>query len=57
MKSGCGYTAPMDELEQRIAAHELALSEVVAHLDRARIMKGVKAIWAGSSSESLNGSE
>jgi hypothetical protein len=37
----------VDDLEQRIAAHELALIEVVAHVDQAQIMEGVKAIRAG----------
>ena len=37
----------MDEIAQRIAAHELALIEVVAHIDRDHIREGIKAIRAG----------
>jgi hypothetical protein len=37
----------MDENEQRIAAHEMALIEVVAHLDRDHVEAGLKAIRAG----------
>jgi DNA integrity scanning protein DisA with diadenylate cyclase activity len=37
----------MDEIEQRIAAHELALFEVVAHIDQAHIVERIKAIRAG----------
>jgi hypothetical protein len=37
----------MDENEQRVAAHELALIEVVAHLDRDHIIAGMKAIRTG----------
>jgi hypothetical protein len=33
----------MDELEQRIAAHELALIEVVAHMGSADIVEGIRA--------------
>ncbi len=37
----------MDEIELRVAARELALIEVVAHLDRDHIIAGMKAIRAG----------
>lgn len=37
----------MDEDEQRIAAHELALIEVSAHLDRDHTLAGMKSIRAG----------
>jgi hypothetical protein len=37
----------MDEIELRITVHELALIEVVAHIDRDNIVEGIKAIRAG----------
>jgi hypothetical protein len=41
------YKVAMAELEQRIAAHELALIEVVAHVDRDQVVEGMKTIRAG----------
>ena len=37
----------MDEIEQRIAAHELALIEVAAHIDPDHIAEGIKAMRDG----------
>jgi ClpP class serine protease len=37
----------VDELELRIAGHELALIEVVAHIDREHIVSGMQAIRDG----------
>jgi len=37
----------VDELELRIAGHELALIEVVAHIDRDHILAGLQAIRDG----------
>ncbi len=39
--------APMDELELRIATHETAVIEVVAHIDRDHIIAGMNAIREG----------
>src|SRR5579875_3218331 len=39
--------ARVDEIERRIVAHELALIEVVAHLDHEHIREGIRAIRAG----------
>ena len=37
----------MDDIETRVAAHELALIEVVAHIDRGAIAEGIVAISDG----------
>jgi hypothetical protein len=37
----------MDEIERRVVAHELALIEVAAHVERSHMLEAIKAIRAG----------
>jgi hypothetical protein len=37
----------LDDIERRVVAHELALIEVAAHVDRAHMLEAIKSIRAG----------
>ncbi len=37
----------MDEIERRVVAHELALIEVAAHVERAHLLAAMQSIRAG----------
>jgi hypothetical protein len=37
----------LDDIERRVVAHELALIEVAAHVERAHMLEAIKSIRAG----------
>jgi hypothetical protein len=37
----------VDEIERRVVAHELALIEVAAHVERGHMLEAIKSIRAG----------